>query len=494
MGKVKKEYRRKILKDKGKNSSSGKPAKINASTPYELTNDRLSAFGGAFGLVKFFQVIEFEQIFKYSFTSPGREPHKGCYSMVYGIVLLLFIGFSRLGHFFYIQTDPLLCGIFGVDKLASHTTYWRFLNSLGINQSQSLQLIVTKVRERVWKLCQFNFKKIHIDIDTTVETIYGEIEGARKGHNTQHRGKKGLRPILAFISETREYLCGKLRKGTTVGAEEFTAFLYTFPRHIPRMVETVILRADGEFISGKACQACEALGFYFVFGNKRCDPPFIKSKWYKVHKKDVIEYNSIEYQPLGWDKKYRFVAMRIPRDKKDCFDTEQLSLFEKDSYLYRIFVTNLKGAAHKVIREYDYRADVENLIGESKREGLAAIPSKKFKNNYAFFQIVMLSFNIWRYLKFFAAKAEIENRQKTVQPDNIPDQIKIIEHPLVKHTARIARLKLLFISAKMTCHDNRATIKYSIHDNRSSELFILFEALDVLRKQKRPWDPLPVAA
>ena len=57
---------------------------------------------------------------------------------------------------------------------------------------------------------------------------------------------------------------------------------------------------------------------------------------------------------------------------------------------------------HKVIAKYDKRADVENLVGEAKREGLDAIPSSKFKNNYAYFQIVMLAYNIWRYFKMMA--------------------------------------------------------------------------------------------
>jgi hypothetical protein len=50
-----------------------------------------------------------------------------------------------------------------------------------------------------------------------------------------------------------------------------------------------------------------------------------------------------------------------------------------------------------IIIEYDKRADVENLVGEAKREGLDMIPSAKFKSNYAFFQIVMLAYNIWRH-------------------------------------------------------------------------------------------------
>ena len=38
--------------------------------------------------------------------------------------------------------------------------------------------------------------------------------------------------------------------------------------------------------------------------------------------------------------------------------------------------------------EYDKKVNVENIVGEAKGEGLGAIPSAKFKNNYAFSQII----------------------------------------------------------------------------------------------------------
>jgi hypothetical protein len=59
-----------------------------------------------------------------------------------------------------------------------------------------------------------------------------------------------------------------------------------------------------------------------------------------------------------------------------------------------LFCTNLTGKAHKIIADYDKRADVENLVGEAKREGLDMIPSAKFKNDYTFFHIVMLPYNV----------------------------------------------------------------------------------------------------
>jgi hypothetical protein len=80
----------------------------------------------------------------------------------------------------------------------------------------------------------------------------------------------------------------------------------------------------------------------------------------------------------------------------------QGDLFEDADYKYRIFVTDLKGSAHRVIDIYDKRAGAENLIGEAKREDLCAIPSKMFQANMAFFQMVMLTYNLWRHLQAFA--------------------------------------------------------------------------------------------
>jgi hypothetical protein len=133
--------------------------------------------------------------------------------------------------------------------------------------------------------------------------------------------------------------------------------------------------------------------------------------------------------------------MRIPIECASESDSGvQLSLFEDHRYKYRIFCTSLWRPAHQVISEYDKRADVENLVGEAKREGLDAIPSSRFKNNYAFFQIVMLAYNIWRYMKILA---ELSAQSSATVSDN--QTLRGIE----TNTLRIARLRLLMISAKV---------------------------------------------
>ena len=474
MVKQRKHNNRKSRTGKAFSENRARARKINASTRFESCSEQLSPFGGLLALIKFFDLIDFREIFHFAYQSPSRQPKLGHYSMMTGILMLLFIGFNRIWHFVYVRLDAMLCGFFKLTRLPAASTYWRYVDSLGINQAKSILKITSVLRERVWQLCGRQYARIRVDIDTTVKTVYGDQQGARKGHNTKHRGKQGLRPILAFIEETREYLTGKLRKGASVTGQETAAFIADIKKQLPGCVQEVLLRADGEFLSWESVQAAMEAGFDFIIANRGCTPVFDPNSWYRPWKRKAIEFNSCLYQPGGWDQPYRFVAMRIPIEQRQpSKQPQQCVLFEDDKYTYRIFCTNLAGAAHQIIVAYDKRADVENLVGEAKREGLDMIPSAKFKNNYAFFQIVMLAYNIWRYLKMIAQQSK-------------SDQGGVMKG-IVTNTVRIARLKLLFIAAKVVKDGNRDKVKYSVHDSRTPEMLSFLHHLDKQRMQPKPW-------
>ena len=458
--------------------NSAKASKINASTPYETCSEQLSPFGGLLALIKFLDLVNFHKIFNSAYQPTTREPKLGHYSMMVGIVMLLFIGFNRIWHFVYIRLDAMLCGFFNLSRLPAASIFWRYVDNLGINQARSLLKVISILRERVWQLCDLQYAQIRINIDTTVKTVYGNQQGARKGHNSKHRGKEGLRPILCFIEETREYLMGKLRKGTTVTGKEAAKFIAAISSQLPGCVQGVLLRADGEFLCWESVKAAMDAGFKFIIANRGCTPTFDPHSWYRPFKRKDIEYNSCIYQPAGWPQPCRFVVMRILKElKESSSQPQQCVLFEDDKYTYRIFCTDLAGPAHQVIDEYDKRADVENLVGEAKREGLDMIPSAKFKSNYAFFQIVMLAYNIWRYMKMIAQKSI------SAKSSSSGSSLKGI----MTNTVRIARLKLLFIAAKVVNHGGRDKVRYSIHDSRTPEMLYLLKFIDKQRCSPRPW-------
>ena len=115
-------------------------------------------------------LVNFEKIFGSAYIAPRRDPRLGHYSMAVGILMLLFIGFNRICHFAYVQLDAMRCGFFRLEKLPVVGTFWRYVDSMGINQGKSLLTAMSILRERVWKQLDLYYGRIAISIDTTVET------------------------------------------------------------------------------------------------------------------------------------------------------------------------------------------------------------------------------------------------------------------------------------------------------------------------------------
>jgi hypothetical protein len=442
--------------------------KITGATAYGYVEEHLTPFGGVLPLEKLFDGLEVEEVFAEHFIAPARTPELGHWRMVKGILALQFMGYYRLYNFHHFREDAMLKGILQVDKLPAVSTFWRCLNSYGINQDRALLKINALVRERAWRSLEYGplYCHIHIDIDTTVKTVYGYKEGARKGHNRKHRGKKALRPVLAFIAETKEYFAGKLRPGKTISGDQVKKFIASLPSKLPSAVGKVTLRADSEFYCWQAVETARAKGFDYIFAVKNSFPQFDENTWYSVGDDDTIQYNEVLYNPTGWKTLCRFVAMRIRKDPKKP-KNRQGELLEDGKYTFRIFVTSREAAPHKVIAEYDDRAGAEKLIAEAHAEGLSALPSKRFERNRAFFQIAMFSYNLWRHLKAFA-----NEKGETTWSLN---------------TNATSRLQFLLLAAKVNFHSERTEIKYSAYLQVRPTLDHLFQRLDHLRVHREIW-------
>ena len=148
MVKKRKKNTRKNRNSKGFKGTGSRPRKITASTGYGTCTELLSPFGGILALIKFLDLIQLKRFREY-YRGPKREPKLGHYRMVVGILMLLFIGFNRLWHFVYIRLDAMLCGFFHASRLPAASTFWRYVDSLGINQANSLLNVMAVMRERV---------------------------------------------------------------------------------------------------------------------------------------------------------------------------------------------------------------------------------------------------------------------------------------------------------------------------------------------------------
>jgi len=111
--------------------------------------------------------------------------------------MLLFIGFQRLGHFAYVRADPMVCGVLRVARLPAVSTFWRYLMSLTIVQSAALLRLGAALRATVWALCAYRPLRVTVDIDTTVSTVYGAIEGPARGTTPSTGARRACGPCSA---------------------------------------------------------------------------------------------------------------------------------------------------------------------------------------------------------------------------------------------------------------------------------------------------------
>jgi hypothetical protein len=435
----------------GAETPSLAPNRIGASTPYDFEAKNLTAYGGLFPIATMLEKLGFRQLVEETLTVKRATRVMSMYQFVLAIVLAIYVGFSRLNHMQFIRREPMLTGILKVTQLPPQCTFWRFLASLRIQIAAQILKLQRLMRQRVWEAANINLQVVTIDTDTTVHTLFGQQMGGRKSYNPKNRGKRSYQPILSFLAETREYVAGELRNGDRPTGKQIVQHLDQVEACLPKQVQTVYTRVDSGFYCGEAVQWYEGKCWRFVISVRkttRLVEQLEVAEWTGSPKTDADGQCEFWYQPEGWGEAFRFIALRYkqkPKPKRES-DPEQYQLFDTPQYSYRVFVTNMKDPIWWLEWFYRQRGGAENLIKEANNDaGLAAHPSSRFETNRNYFQLAMLAYNLNCWLMLF-------NREEDANSENL------------KHTKlSTARLRFLFVAAKIWRHAGRVGVSYSDH-------------------------------
>ncbi len=451
----------------GAEDSAPEPNKINASTPYDFSAKNLTPYGGLLPVITMLEKLGFQSLVEGTLTSKRIPRAMDVYRFLLGIVLGLYIGFPRLNQLRFIARDPILTGILKVSKLPVQSTFWRFVNALHLNVARQMLTIMRTMRERVWAAANVKLEVVTIDTDTTVHTLYGQQRGGRKSYNPKNKGKKSYQPMLTFIAETREYVWGELRNGDRPTGKQIGDHLRNVQAALPSSVKQIYGRADSGFYCREAVEAYEEFNTRFVISARKTSrlvEQLRQAEWKLSPKTDAGWECEFRYQPDGWKKEYRFVALRYEKAREEVAaeEPEQYQLFETSQYKYRVFVTDMTDPIHFVVWFYNQRGSAENLIKEANNDaGLAAHPSGRFDVNGNHFQLAMLAYNLNCWLMLF-------NRE----PQGDATQLR-------HTTLATSRLRFLFVAAKIWRHAGRTGVSYSDHYEEKG----VFERLmDRLRK------------
>jgi Transposase DDE domain group 1 len=316
---------------------SAEPNKINASTHYDFCGKNLTPYGGLLPVITMLEKLGFQSLVEQTVTSQRIPRAMDLYRFVLGIVLGLYIGFPRLNQLRFIARDPILTGILKIGKLPVQSTFWRFVNALHLNVARQMLSIMRTMRERVWEAANVKLAVVTIDSDTTVHTLYGQQMGGRKGYNPKNKGKKSYQPMLTFIAETREYVWGQLRNGDRPTGKQISDHIRSVCAALPPCVKQIFGRADSGFYCWEAVEAYEECNGRFVISARKT-PRLVEqlrqAEWKPSKKTDAEWECEFRYQPDGWKKEYRFVALRYEktREEKEAEAKEQYQLFETSQY------------------------------------------------------------------------------------------------------------------------------------------------------------------
>jgi hypothetical protein len=321
--------------------------------------------------------------------------------LILALLYTLIAGLRRINQTEILQYNGTFLSLLGLDRFPDQTTLRRFLQRLSPKCIRQLVRLHDTLRSELFGLPSTPTTLIW-DIDSVVLTLYGHQQSARVGYNPKKRGRRSYQALLCFESHRQEFWHGSLRPGDVAPNTGAIPFLQRCLGKVSRGIARtrIRVRADAGFFSGKFINYLDQLGLGYVIVAQ--EHRTIRQRTLAVCFQTLssgVQVGEFHYQPLRWKKPCRFVVIRRPIPE-DPVEAAQLRLFKDRRYAYTVLVTNLDLDPWRIWTFYRPRAIIEKDIRELLYDlPLGKIPTGDWVANVAFFQMVLLAFNLVHWFK-----------------------------------------------------------------------------------------------
>jgi len=191
----------------------------NIKTEFSLKN--ATSVGGAKPFLEYLEKIKLSQ----ALNNLNCFKQRNSLFPVYRILLYLIIGWTlgcqRLFHFRTLQTDSLIRRFLG-GRCPHHTLLYKELERLSKSRP-TIALDLKQLNMEVVAPCLPS--ELILDLDSTVETVYGNQEGAAVGANSHKPGRKSYHPLMVFEGQSRFCLNAVLRAGNVHSSRNAEGFM-----------------------------------------------------------------------------------------------------------------------------------------------------------------------------------------------------------------------------------------------------------------------------
>jgi hypothetical protein len=362
----------------------------------EFSLQNATSFGGVKIFLAYLEKIKLEKAMR---SISGGKALNSIFPIP-RILLYLIIGWmlgcERIFHFRKLQHDALLIRFLG-GRCPHHSLLYKELGRLGRSCPQ-LPTELRMLNQEIIRPClPFD---IILDLDSTVETVYGDQAGAAKGTNPHKPGRKSYHPLLAFEGQTRLNLNAVLRPGNTHASTDAAAFLQqTFELLGDRKVKYA--RFDKGFGGEDFYSLWESKGIGYVGKLKWTQRLAQEVKacryWMRYVDDDwIIEDITLIYRATSWKKARRVAIIRKAR----IFEDGQGRIVFDTDWQYEAIVTNLEWEPLDLWRFYNQRCCMENYIKEAKHGfSIHRIATGDCKANELDLLIKLLAYNLFERFK-----------------------------------------------------------------------------------------------
>ena len=285
-----------------------------AALPERFTLTNATPYGGAQLIWRFLEHVGLPARAAAA-LAPHEKAKHAKYSLVQEVLLLLIgrmLGLGRVFDFVELEQDPLLKFLFGLPKLPDVTILYKELVRLG---SAPVRAALQLLHEYIAGLTLGT--EVIIDIDSTVETIYGHQERSAVGYNPSKPGRASFHPQLCFDGLTRTLLDCELRSGNTTSS---SGLVLTFTRVLASPLvagrHVRLVRGDRGYGNEDFMAHLEERGLNFILKVKGTKPLRAWSDTLEYRPigttalGDVLEVASGLYQAGDWSRPRRMVVVR----------------------------------------------------------------------------------------------------------------------------------------------------------------------------------------
>jgi hypothetical protein len=363
----------------------------------------LTQFGGVALIEQFFQRIGLQSALWRHIRFTQRNNRYSISESLKALLYPLILGLGRIE-----TTEPLRYnGVFhylaGLPGYPEATSLRRFLQRFArVGRNAWVKLHDRWRAEMIGRPARPLF-----DLDSTVLTVYGRQERAEVGYNPKKRGRPSYLPLLCFEGKTQDCWDGSYHSGNVHVSTVTIPLLERAFAKLAEPVEQVRVRADGAFFDHKIIEFIEEKRAFYAIVARLTRP--LKNRLSGLRYRRVspgVWAAQFWYCPQGWPGPRRFVVIRRPLPEEP---SSQLHLFQMGGYSYQVLVTNLELTPLHLWRFYNRRARAELIIRELKDAyALGKVPTKDFQANEAFFQIVLLAYNLLNWFKRLCAPAPLQ--------------------------------------------------------------------------------------